>query len=59
MYWNVYYDAVSMQIICGDVCQLLPQMYAGIAVPQVLQFLRECDAPAMQSFKLLPCGTGS
>ena len=33
--------------------------YAGIAVPQVLQYLREFDAPAMQSCKPLPCGTGS
>ena len=33
--------------------------YAGVAVPQVLQQLREFDAPAMQSCKPLPCGTGS
>ena len=33
--------------------------YAGIAVPQVLQYLREFDAPAMQSCKPLPCGTSS
>ena len=33
--------------------------YAGIAVPQVLQYLREFDAPAMQSCKPLPCGIGS
>ena len=32
--------------------------YAGIAI-QVLQYLREFDAPAMQSCKPLPCGTGS
>ena len=32
--------------------------YAGIAM-QVLQYLREFDAPAMQSCKPLPCGTGS
>ena len=32
--------------------------YAGVAV-QVLQQLREFDAPAMQSCKPLPCGTGS
>ena len=31
---------------------------AGVAV-QVLQQLREFDAPAMQSCKPLPCGTGS
>ena len=30
-------------------------MDAGIAVPQVLQYLREFDAPAMQSCKPLPC----
>ena len=34
-------------------------VYAGIAVPQVLQYLREFDAPAMQSCKPLPCGIGS
>ena len=34
-------------------------MYAGIAVPQVLQYLREFDAPAMHSCKPLPCGIGS
>jgi hypothetical protein len=28
-------------------------------VPQVLQYLREFDARAMQSCKPLPCGTGS
>ena len=33
--------------------------YAGIALPQVLQYLREFDVPAMQSCKQLPCGTGS
>ena len=33
--------------------------YAGVAVPQVLQYLREFDAPVMQSCKPLPCGTGS
>jgi len=33
--------------------------YAGVAVPQVLQQLREFDAPAMQNCKPLPCGTGS
>ena len=33
--------------------------YAGVAVPQVLQYLREFDAPAMQSCKPLPCGIGS
>ena len=33
--------------------------YACIAVPQVLQYLREFDAPAMQSCKQLPCGIGS
>ena len=37
---------------CMYVC-----MY-GIAM-QVLQYLREFDAPAMQSCKPLPCGTGS
>ena len=31
---------------------------AGIAM-QVLQYLREFDAPAMQIYKPLPCGTGS
>ena len=35
------------------------EWYAGVAVPQVLQQLREFDAPAMQSCKPLPCGTGS
>ena len=35
------------------------EWYAGIAVPQVLQYLREFDAPAMQSCKPLPCGIGS
>ena len=35
------------------------ERYAGIAVPQVLQYLREFDAPAMQSCKPLPCGIGS
>ena len=33
-------------------------MYAGIVVPQVLQYLREFVAPAMQSCKPLP-DTGS
>ena len=33
-------------------------LYAGIAM-QVLQHLSEFDAPAMQSCKPLPCGTGS
>ena len=33
--------------------------YAGIAVPQVLQYLREFDAPATQSCKPLPCDAGS
>ena len=33
--------------------------YAGAAVPQVLQYLWEVEAPAMQSCKPLPCGTGS
>ena len=32
--------------------------HTGIAM-QVLQYLREFDAPAMQSCKPLPCGTGS
>ena len=32
---------------------------AGITVPQVLQYLREFDASAVQSCKPLPCGTGS
>ena len=36
----------------------IPLGYAGVAV-QVLQQLREFDAPAMQSCKPLPCGTGS
>ena len=30
-----------------------------VAVPEVLQYLRECDAPAMQHCKPLPNGTGS
>ena len=34
-------------------------LYTGVAVPVVLQYLREFDAPAMQSCKPLPCGTGS
>ena len=34
-------------------------MYAGVAVPQVSQYLREFDAPAMQICKPMPCGTGS
>ena len=33
--------------------------YAGIAVPQVLQYIREFDALAMQSCKPLLCGIGS
>ena len=33
--------------------------YASFAVPQLLQYLTEFDAPAMQSCKPLPCGTGS
>ena len=39
-------------------CSILLIWYAGVAV-QVLQQLREFDAPAMQSCKPLPCGTGS
>ena len=39
-----------------DICKC--RWYAGIAM-QVLQYLREFDAPAMQSCKPLPCGTGS
>ena len=37
----------------------LTQWYAGVAVPQVLQYLSEFDAPVMQSCKPLPCGAGS
>ena len=33
--------------------------YAGIAVPQVLQYLRAFDAPTMQNCKPMHCGTGS
>ena len=33
--------------------------YAVITVPQVLQYLGEFDAPATQTCKPLPCGTGS
>ena len=40
-----------------ELVSLVP-WYAGIAM-QVLQYLREFDAPAMQSCKPLPCGTGS
>ena len=42
---------------CANILENL--RYAGIAVPQVLQYLREFDAPAMQSCKPLPCGIGS
>ena len=52
VYMCVY---VCMQVLCICVCM----WYAGVAVPQVLQQLREFDAPAMQSCKTLPCGTGS
>ena len=34
-------------------------LYAGVALPQVLQYLREVDAPAMQSCRPLPCGIGA
>ena len=33
--------------------------YADVAVLQILQYLREFDAPAMQSCKPMACGTGS
>ena len=34
--------------------------YLGcVSVLQVLQYIREFDAPAVQSCKPLPCGTGS
>jgi hypothetical protein len=33
--------------------------YAGVAVPPVLQYIREFDAPAMQSCSPLPSGIGS
>ena len=49
--------------VCVGACVvrvcLFVYLYAGIAVPQVLQYLREFDAPAMQSCKPLPCGIGS
>ena len=41
----------------GPLCVAI-HWYACVAVPQVLQ-LREVEAPAMQSCKPLPCGTGS
>ena len=44
------FGVLCVSVVCG---------YAGIAVPQVLQYLREFDAPAMQSCKPLPCGIGS
>ena len=47
------YKCTLMYILCIHI------WYAGVAVPQVLQQLREFDAPAMQSCKPLPCGTGS
>ena len=40
-----------------NMCVSIILWYAGITVPQVLQYLREFDAPAMQSCKTLPCGT--
>ena len=45
--------------MCSYVVFILCVWYAGIAVPQVLQYLREFDAPAMQSCIPLPCGIGS
>ena len=54
---GVYYTLFNVCIHTHGM-QVL-QWYAGIAVPQVLQYLREFDAPAMQSCKPLPCGIGS
>ena len=48
---TVYLECVYMHILVSK--------YAGISVPQVLQYLREFDVHAMQSCKPLPCGTGS
>ena len=50
---------VPDELIISMVLEDLKSWYAGIAVPQVLQYLREFDAPAMQSCKPLPCGIGS
>ena len=49
----------SYEILTVSFRPKIPLWYAGIAVPQVLQYLREFDAPAMQSCKPLPCGIGS
>ena len=51
-------DVVDMQVYCVAV-YVVYVWYVGIAVPQVLQYLREFDAPVMQSCKPLPCGIGS
>ena len=55
--------AIHMNTHGGKIIELVvcePYLwYAGVAVPQILQYVRESDAPAMQSCKPLPCGTGS
>ena len=49
---------ISLNFASSYLCNCVTGV-AGVAVPQVLQQLREFDAPAMQSCKPLPCGTGS
>ena len=56
---NISWSVHKSQAVITFTCTVMYLGYAGIAVPQVLQYLREFDAPAMQSCKPLPCGIGS
>ena len=53
-----YLSSISKKA-CLEMVRFVYTWYAGIAEPQVLQYLREFDTPAMQSCKPLPCGIGS
>ena len=57
--FKIIYDltVIPNMLILRDIVPV--HWYAVIAVRQVLQYLREFDAPAMQSCKPLPCSIGS